>query len=248
MKKWVLISDLIFAFFVCFLPLLCLLRYWRWSLGGALIVASLFGVGTTFFVLLFKKKKDEKLLLKLGEEKEKRLLLSHFALLSSSQCLATLYPHLPVQQIDAIHYVEENETLIFSLFLWTQIKIDDLLPLLKIRLQLGKKAKILCDEATTDAAAFAAQFDVECVQGAILYKQLKEENRLPEKYLSEPHFTKKKKRLPRIWFSKSNSRRFLICGGLLLLSSLLVPFPIYYLCFGGLLVLAAILIRVLGYR
>ncbi|MBQ8427934.1 MAG: hypothetical protein IJX18_01620, partial [Clostridia bacterium] len=206
------------------------------------------GIGSTFFVALFKKRKDEKLLLRLGEEKEKRRLLYHLALLSSKECLLFIYPNSQPKHEADVWWVEQADLLIFPLFLWTELQTHDVLPVLKVCLREKKKGILLCNEIATDAAALAAQFDVDCQQGEVLYKRLKEENALPTAYLSEPYFTKKKKRLPRIWFAKSNSRRFFVCGTLLLLSSLLVPFPIYYLCFGGLLLIAAVLIRVLGYR
>ena len=58
---------------------------------------------------------------------------------------------------------------------------------------------------------------------------------------------KKKKRL-RAWFAKSNSRRFLLGGTLILLTSLITPFPLYYIILGSALVLSAVFVRIFGYR
>ncbi|MBQ9117852.1 MAG: hypothetical protein IJY11_01460 [Clostridia bacterium] len=247
MKKWVLFSDLIFTFFVVALPALCLLRYFRLPIGLAFLVAGLFGIAATSLFGLSKTKKEERLLLRRGEEKQKQMLLTHLALLSPEDALRLLYSESP-SQTSGIWYIEREEKLIFSLFLWRPVQTEDLIPIVRVCLEQKTQGEIVCGEISPDADAFLAQFSLERITGEKIYEQLKEENRLPESYLSEPYFTKKKKRLPRIWFAKQNSRRFFVGGVLLLLSSFFVPFPYYYILFGCFMTIAALLIRVFGYR
>ncbi len=249
MKKWVLISDLLFAFFVAFLTSVCLTRYLGLSLPLALLASIFIGAGIVALVALFKKRKDDKLLLLRGEEKEKQLLLTHLTLLPPEKALLFLTDKKEgFSTCQNLPYLEEEGELHVPLFLWRKVELHDLLPAVRLCLDKQKTGTIYCDEISPEADGFLAQFSIRAVKGVEIYRRCKEANKLPKRYVSEPYFTKKKKRLPRVWFAKSNSRRFLLCGGLLLLSSLLVPFPYYYLVFGGILVLAAVLIRILGYR
>ncbi len=247
MKKWVFISDLLFAFLAAFLPIVCLLRYFGLNLLLSIVAAALFGVGVAALVGFFKRKKHAKLLLQRGEEREKDLLIKHLALLSSKDSLSLLYPDSPVGQTDGIAYAKTEE-LTFAIFLWRTLTEEDVLPVIRICLKEGKRGKLVCNDLTPSASALLAQFSLTYEVGEEVYAKLKEVGRLPENYLSEPYFVKKKKRLTRIWFSKKNSRRFLTGAILLFLSSFLVPFPYYYIVFGCLMTVAAVLIRVLGYR
>jgi len=247
MKKWVFVSDLIFTFTILFLPMLCWLRFLHFPLWSAILLSALVGAGGVCLVGVFKSKKDEKLLLKHTEEKERRLLLSHLSLLSPEACLRYLFPDETPVVKDGL-WVLDKEPLIFPLFLWRKVGKEEVLPFVRLCLTERKQGKILCEELTDEARAFLSAFAIEYEQGTEVYKRLKEEERLPENYLSAPFFAKKKKRLGRLWFAKKNSRRFLIGGGLLLLSSLIVPFPYYYVVCGCVLMLAAALVRILGYR
>lgn len=252
MKKWVLISDLIFAFSAAAIPSLCVLRYFRVSLLPAVLLGVGIGSAVAFAVFLLKRKRHARILFKRADERQKRALMIHLALLPPEVCFSYLLGndnrfYLKTKQ--GISYLETTDALLFPLFLLSPVELNQALPFLRIRLLHNRqKAYLLCDEINPAAAAFLMQFDVECVTGDTLYKHLKEQEKLPAEYVSEPYFTKKKKRLPRIWFSKTNSRRFFTCAILLLFSSLLVPFPYYYLIFGCLLTVAAVLIRVFGYR
>ena len=77
---------------------------------------------------------------------------------------------------------------------------------------------------------------------------LKKENFLPSHNLCEHASTPQNKKRLHLYFAKSNSRRFLLGGVLILLTSLITPFPLYYLIFGSALVLSSIFVRIFGYR
>ena len=246
MKKWVFISDLLFAFFITFLPALCLLRYLRLGLFVSIVVAFLIGVFFACLTGFFKRRKKEKLLLKTSEEKEKQLLMTHLTLLPTKDCLSLLYPEAEIKQLEGV-WVAENEQIFLPMFKWKSVEEEDVLPLVRICLDKQKQCVILCDAISPAAAAFLSQFSILHLTGEDLYERLKKKG-LPDTYLGKTYHEKKKKRLTRIWFSKSNSRRFFTGAILLFVSSFLVPFPYYYLVFGCLMALAAVLLRVFGYR
>lgn len=83
--------------------------------------------------------------------------------------------------------------------------------------------------------------------GKEVYNLIKEADALPKQYLGEPTPQNKRQIRLRLCFAKRNSRRFLVGGCLILLTSLLTPFPYYYLIFGSILLLVAILVRIFGY-
>ena len=88
---------------------------------------------------------------------------------------------------------------------------------------------------------------IQFIKGNDVYRMLKKGSALPEHYLGEDALPKKKKKRE-LWFAKSNSRRFLFGGTLILLTSLITPFPYYYLLSGSLLIISAVFVRIFGYR
>jgi hypothetical protein len=82
--------------------------------------------------------------------------------------------------------------------------------------------------------------------GEQIYLFFKQADALPEQFLGDvPNAQKKAKRT--IAFAKSNAKRFLLSGVLVLLSSLITPFAGYYILFGALLIAVALFVRIFGY-
>ena len=80
-----------------------------------------------------------------------------------------------------------------------------------------------------------------------MYAFLKKRDALPQVFLGEEAEPKRKRRF-RLWFSKSNARRFLFAAVIMLVSALVNPFPYYYILFGGILLLSALCLRIFGYE
>ena len=77
---------------------------------------------------------------------------------------------------------------------------------------------------------------------------LKDNDGLPERYFGEENPLEKRKRRFELWFSRKNAKPFLTAAALTLFTALVSPFPYYYLICGGILLLASVLIRIFGYR
>ena len=113
------------------------------------------------------------------------------------------------------------------------------------RFKTGKTKVLLCSQIEESAYALCNRLGIDVKTGGGVYMLLKERNLLPESYLGEGG-GKARKRLAKLWFSKGNSKRFLLSGGLVLLFSRLTPFYYYYLLLGVFLLLTAIFVRIFG--
>ena len=269
MKKSAFISDILFSFAVTFLPALCLLRYLRLPLSASLLFAAVAGLLVSLPVWFFLDKKREKLCLKKQDEEAKEKLLLHLALstqkqnaeyfagyfsskakreaekASSEEAPVRAEP-VKVRTCAGFYAIETAEELCFPLFTVRPANGDEAAAI--VRAKSDKQKRLLCGELSPEAEKLCAGFGIETTTAADAYLMLKKENFLPEHDLCEDAFTPQKKKRLHLYFAKSNSRRFLLGGVLILLTSLITPFPLYYLIFGSALVLSSIFVRIFGYR
>ncbi|MBQ9730348.1 MAG: hypothetical protein IJV80_06015 [Clostridia bacterium] len=81
MRKTAIFSDTAFVFIAVSLPVLCLLRYYRYSLAVSIIAGVLLAASVSALFLAFSKRKNGKFVLKKREETELEETLFHLALL-----------------------------------------------------------------------------------------------------------------------------------------------------------------------
>lgn len=248
MKKSAFISDVIFAFFTSFLFCLCLFRYYGVTLFFATALSVLCGGLTACAVFALLRSKRKKLFLKKSDETQKEKLLFHLALETdenNTEFFRRFFSSFsPTVKNGKLRVANGNETY-FLRFHLSPVSPDEVVRIFHTK--TAKQKILLCAQIDEAALALCARFDITVKTGAEVYALLKENNGLPEKFLGDETPEKKRKRRAKLWFSKTNSRRFLVGGGILFSTSLLTPFPYYYLSFGGLLLLAAVLVRIFGY-
>jgi len=267
MKKSAFISDVIFAFIAVFLPAVCLCRYYRLPLSVSVLLASLTGLASSVLIYLFLHRKREKLCLKKHDEEERDKLLLHLALLEKAELANYFFDFFKNREIK-ISPETSRPPLEFSLcenaglpsvatqteeyyfsFTLCPTSADSLIPIFRQSPRQTQKQKILyCDRLTEEAQKLCSRFHIRTLTGNEVYLALKKEAFLPERYLGEEILPSAKKRKLRLWFAKSNSRRFLTGGTLILITSLITPFPLYYLIFGSALIASAVFVRIFGYR
>ena len=248
MKKFAFLSDIFFSFFVSFLFTLFLFRYLRISLSLALFLASICGILTAVSIGAILQTKRKVLFLKKSDETRKEKLLLHLALLSDEGKTQFFQRALSTEEGTANRFGRlrlftktEFYLLKFSL---APVSADEIASF--SRLQTGKKKILLCSQIEQNALALCNRLGIEVNTGERVYKLLKERNLLPENYLGEGPTPPKKRN--RLWFAKSNAKRFLVSGALVLLLAKLTPFYYYYLLFGSLLLLLATFVRIFGYE
>ncbi len=248
MKKSAIISDFIFTFFLTGIFFLCLFRYLGWNMFLSLLAAILCGCIATLGVAALGRNKRQKLRWQKLEEDRHNKLLTHLSLLSDKQkthfLQSVLAQKSETKRFSALRLTDER-AFYFLKIRFSPVTADEIASLSRIK--TGKEKIVLCNLIDEDAKALCENLGVRVWTGNDIYTLVKEANALPERYLGEPTPKNKRKIRLRLCFSKQNSRRFLVGGALILLTSLLTPFPYYYLVFGSILLIAAICIRIFGY-
>ena len=259
MKKSAFISDVIFNFFTGTLFTLCVFRYLGAGFTLALVLSLPCGTLLAAAFAAYRQSKRKTIFLKRSDTAQKEKLLLHLALLSDEaktsffqDVFSTHSPSerkseatLPVKRLGKLRLYTTNE-FFFLHFKIHPVTADEVVAL--SRLKTNKPRTLFCAQIEDPAYALCEQLGIQVKTGEAVYCFLKACDALPEKYLGEESSTNKRKRRLQLWFAKGNSKRFLVAGGLVLLTSLFSPFPYYYLVFSGVLLLASILVRVLGYE
>lgn len=248
MKKSAFISDLTFAFFTVFVFFVCILRYYRLPLPLAVAIGLVAGVLTALVLWRVWSKKRKTFLLKKSEEAEKEKLLLHLAFLSDG-AQAEFFGRSVLKEggvLRADGLIEKEDELILPKFRFDKLCADDGAALL--RADDEKKKTLFTGGLSEEAERLFKKLGVRICAGEETYLFLKEREALPSRYLGVSENVTKKKGRFSLWFSKSNSRAFFTGGCLLLLTSLITPFPYYYLAFGCILLTVAVLVRIFGRR
>lgn len=246
MKRFAFISDLIFTFFASTLLALCLFRFLRVGFWASLFLASLCGglIMASFGAYLQSKRKN--LLLKRSDEQAKQKLLLHLALLSDGAKTEffrlALSKDMPLQRFSQLRLHNENQ-FYFLHFNLAPVTADDVAKY--ARLKTGKEKILLCGTIEEPARLLCQRLQIQVKTGEEVYVSLKEAEALPENYLGDAEPNRKKARL-KLWFSKRNSKRFLLSATLILLVSLLTPFFYYYVIMSAMLLLIAVFVRIFG--
>ncbi len=248
MKKSAFISDLIFTFLAAALFTLCLFRYLKLTLLPASLLAIACGLLAAASVGAFLQSKRRTYFLKSSDEAQKEKLMRHLLFLSDEgrtrfflDRLST--PEHPAKRFGALR-IYTKDALYALRFSYTPVSADEILRFSRVRTK--KQKLVLCRQADDSALALARQLNIKLLAADEVYALCK--NSLPERFLGEECAEKKRKRRMKLWFSKTNARRFLLAAVLTLVSALLSPFPYYYIVFGGVLLLLALLVRILGYN
>jgi hypothetical protein len=245
MKKFAFLSDVLFSFFVSFLFTLFLFRYMRITLPLAFTLALLCGGLTASAVGAILQTRRKNLYLKKSDEAQKEKLMLHLAILSDEQKTKLFAELLSAKRFGKLKlYTDERfYALRFSL---APVNADEVLAY--SRLKTGKPKTILCAKIEESAYKLCQKLGIQVQAGDEVYALFKEKNALPKAYLGEESTEKKYGRRVRLWFSRANAKGFLACAALLLLTALISPFPYYYFVFGGLFLVASVLIRIFGYE
>lgn len=276
MKKFAYVSDLTFFFSVSFLCSACAFRLLRLPFWQSVALSTLCAVLTTLSAAAFLRNKYQRTLLKKSDERQKERLLFHLALQGDEQnrhffsdfFTATAPKNTPIQiecpdgataieaatERAAAHTTEQaavrhkdgtftcNGVRQLCLFRLTPLTADDLLPLLRIQAETPKR--LLCAELDEKSQALCKRYNIEIWTGERVYTELKSARPLPPL----PDETPTKKARKKLWFAKSNAKRFLTSAALLLLAAQLTPFFLYYLLFAFALLCAAVFTRIFGYE
>jgi len=214
----------------------------------AILLSLVCGGIAAFGVGALSQNKRKRLFLQREEETQKSKLLTHLSLLSDAKKTAfflSVFSQQNATQRFGPLKLTNAEAFYFLKLRFAPVTADDIAGI--SRLKTSKQKILLCNLIDEDAKRLCERLNIRIWTGNEIYSLIKSANALPERFLGEPTPQNKRKIRLRACFSKRNSRRFLVGGCLLLLSSLITPFPYYYLVFGSVLLLTAIVIRIFGY-
>lgn len=249
MRKTAIFSDTAFVFIAVSLPVLCLLRYYRYSLAVSIIAGVLLAASVSALFLAFSKRKNGKFVLKKREETELEETLFHLALLPQKKAAELFFAAYlkkdetaTIKRYGKTYAVEQGDCITFPAFEFEYISSERLLSI--YRLRTAKRKKILVNGLTESAKALAKRLNLSIVERQEVFALLKETETLPD--LSYAQKPRPKMEKYKIFVLKSNAKTFFTCGALVLGASLLTPFPYYYLVFGGTMMLVALLLRFFG--
>ncbi len=250
MKKSAFISDIIFTFFTVALFSLCLFRYQRIDLPLAFFLACICGVLASGAIGAIIQHKRKYHFLKKSEEALKQKLSLHLALLSDEQKTEFFKNVLANENGEPNRFgrlrLASDKEFYFLQFTLAPVSADQIAAF--SRLKTNKEKILLCLDIDNQARALCKQLQIQIKTAEDVFILVKSKNKLPEHFLGDTLPMRRRDRLIKISFAKSNSRRFLVSGSLILLTSLITPFSYYYLIFGTLLFLTALFVRIFGYE
>ena len=247
MKKSAFISDILFTFLTVGLFTLCYFRYLGSSIVGSFALATLCGALAAGAVGAILQSKRARFFLKRSDETQKQKFLLHLSLISDeriTQFFQRLLSEKLPKRLGKLR-LATKDAFYFLCFRFAPVSADDAAAFSRLK-TAGKKI-VLCNRIDEDALQLCNRLQIEVCTGERVYAMVKEKNALPDSYAGEETPVDKKQRRRKLCFSKSNAKRFFIAGALILLTSLITPFPYYYLVFGSILLLVSALIRFFGY-
>lgn len=266
MKKSAYYSDLIFTFSLLFFCALFLLRYWKISLPFSILISAIFGGVGAYLLSLRLRKRQKIFALKKSEELEKNDFMFYLCLIPIEEQIEFLKSRLPfllrlLKDENSENSEQENPNIVQDAVQTTGIiRLDEyaFLPLFRFRplteddiarafskLKTETSPVLLCNKLSAESKLLLEKLSIQVLLGEEIYRAFKDNYALPEEFPVKTATPIKQKRRS-VFFAKSNSRRFFTCGIMLLLSSVFIPYPIYYLSIGVLLLAIALLVRIFG--
>ena len=240
MKKlsFALFSDALFFALCAFMISFTVIRFYVKKNVTALIlsICVALAVGVIAFIALITRRKKH--LSKLLGENEKKSLALHLSVCSEKKISDMFNSALEGTKADGAHLSDESREYFFN-FKMAPLTADDVAAVIKA--QCEKTKCVYCCAISPDALSLAEDFNIEVNTIAETYVLLKEKNLLPEKYalgeVKKPNVLKKIKKR----FNRRICPSLFFCGLSLLFFSFFTFYPVYYIVFGGIMmVLSAI--------
>ncbi|MDE6274863.1 MAG: hypothetical protein K2L87_07460, partial [Clostridiales bacterium] len=234
MKKldFPLIADSLFYAVCTWFSALCVLRYFKVSLGISIACATLFALATGALVFLFTYGRHKKRNLTKREKEEKEALMLHLALERPERVRAALLKALVADEKDA--HCEGDELALdgvraVPMFTMQPVSADSI----AAQLREGAPFVFLGNALTPEAQKLLSSFGCKAICGDEIYELFTRTETTPCPLICSqlPRRTVKDKFVRS--FKKTNARPFFVSGLLLMLMSLFAFFPVYYLVSGS---------------
>ena len=250
MKKFdlPLVTDTLFYTAAAWLVLVGIFRWLRMQTWVCFTAATLLALalGVILFFLLGAKHRKRALGKKQREDREKLML--HLALERDERVRAALLEALLADGQNA-HCERDalavDGTPLIPIFTMQPVSADAVAHLLK---EYGEQPfRIACNALTPEAEKLLCAFSRSAMTGDEVYALFERTRTMPEKMICGEIPRKTVRTAARRAFSRRNAYPFFVSGAGLMVMSLFVLFPVYYLISGNILLAAAIFVRAFGY-
>jgi hypothetical protein len=229
---------------------LFIFRHLQINLPIALALSIVCGGLSAAATAAWLQRKRKVIFLKRSDEAQKEKLLFHLACLSDTEKTEFFLPRLRTDETQAQRFgklrIHTDEKLYWLRFNFTPVNPDDILTM--HRWKTHKEKILLCNKIEDTAYALAQRFQIRVLTGNEVYAYLKNMDALPQSYLEAESSAGKRQRRLHLWLARKNAKPFLIAATLTLITAAISPFQGYYLTFGFLLLIAAVFIRIYGYK
>ncbi len=225
-----------------------IMRYFRVPLILSVFCALLFALAAAALCFLAGYLSHRRRTVTKKERAEKDALMLHLALEKSERVRALLLQACLADGKDASlqgDALTADDAPLIPLFCLEPVSADAAALLLR---EYGEQPFcIACNALTAEAEKLLLSFGKSALRGDEVFSLIKRTNTYPEKLICSEIPRKTVKTKFRAAFSKKNARPFFAGGLFLLVMSLFVLFPVYYLVTGASLMITAVLVRAVGY-
>lgn len=240
-------ADTAFAFGAAFLFFFCIFRFYISALWAALLCALAAAAALAFLLHLFIGKRHKKRYTARQDKLEIQRLSFHLAVDVPENNVRRIAEALAAESGEDARIengrVSVKDKVYYPLFRLEPATADELAAVIR---QGGGDVTVMATAFTKEADALALAFGIRQMDAGKVYALLKDTDKLPENYIMGSHMKRSIKNGLKLRLSKKSWKGYLLAGTSLLLFSLISVFPVYYIAAGGLLLAAAVFVRVFG--
>ena len=240
-------ADTAFAFGAAFLFFFCIFRFYIPALWAALLCALAAAAALAFLLHLFIGKRHKKRYTARQDKLEIQKLSFHLAVDAPENNVRRIAEALAAESGEDARIengrVSVKDKVYYPLFRLEPATADELAAVIR---QGGGDVTVMATAFTKEADALALAFGIRQMDAGKVYALLKDTDKLPENYIMGSRMKRSIKNGLKLRLSKKSWKGYLLAGTSLLLFGLISVFPVYYIAAGGLLLAAAVLVRVFG--
>jgi len=251
MKKFDLpfILDILFIFFASLFISFTVLRFYLDGLSYIVTISFLISFLAVFIGLKLLSDKHKNVFLKNEDNTKKKEIFFNLAFFNENDLISYFLLFFNKAEIKAEKtkegiFLSDKNMLVKFCFKLTPLNSDDFIKSVKIT--GSKKILLLTDNTNSDVISYAKKTQVKIICGTDLYLLMKKYETYPQIKFSLKANEKIVKKRINIELSRKKAKNFLIFGAVLLLFSMFVAFPIYYLVMGNILIITSFILRFYG--
>ena len=251
MKKFdlPLILDLIFIFFASLFLSFTILRYYLDNLTYIIVLSLLFSILSIIIGLKLLLNKHKNVYLKNNEVAKKNEVFFNLAFYNEKDLKKYfmklfLKAEIKADNIKENIFLPEKKLLVKFLFKLTPLNTDDFV--LAVKNNTNNEIVLITNEVNNDVISYAKKTNIKIITGTNIFLLMKKHELYPDISFSLKANEKIIKRKFNIELTRKKAKNFLVFGSVLLLFSLFVAFPIYYLVMGNILIITSVFLRFYG--